>query len=139
MKHSNKPFDKSLHDDNDQIAKNAVKRYFERVSALHILEGDKYGVDLVLHDQIKVVATIEVERRQWKTECPFDTIRVPKRKDKFFNSNCYLFAVSQDCTIALWCSGNQIIRSEVVNVNNRMMVNEPFFNVPIKLWNRVVL
>ena len=139
MKHNNKSFNQRLHDENDKPAKDAVKRFLKQSSRFDVLEGDQYGVDLLLHDQVKVIATIEVERRQWQKECPFDTIRVPERKGKFFGANCFLFSVSQDCTIALWCRGSQIRKCEIVSVNNRLMGNEPFFNVPKQYWTRVVL
>lgn len=139
MRHNNKRFDQQLHNQNDKLAKDAVKRFLIKSSRFDVLEGDKYGVDLLLHDQVKVIATIEVERRQWQKECPFDTIRVPERKAKFFGDNCFLFSVSQDCTVALWCKGSQILKCEVVLVSNRLMKDEPFFNVPKKYWTRVVL
>jgi len=142
MKHNNKAFDQQLHDENDKLAKDVVKQFLELISDYEIVEGDKYGVDLIVLNDDQLMATIEVERRQWKTECTYSTIHVPERKQKFFTATdveCFLFSVSQDCTVAMHCRGSEIIKHEVVSIENKFMSAEPFFDVPKRCWGRLAM
>ena len=137
-----KPFDQALHDENDQVAKQAVRDLIKFKWNLDCQEGDKYAVDLVVMKDGEILGYAEVERRHnWVGEFSFPTVHVPYRKQKFFSLNkpTLLFAVSKDLSLAMYCGGEEILSSPVEFINNRYAENEPFFDVPIKLWKTVEL
>ena len=106
------------------------------------IEGDKYGVDLIVRSGDEVVGYAEVERRHnWVGKFTFQTVHVPFRKKKFFEmaKETALFAVSKDMSQAMWARGEDILSSPVVKLDNRYMKDEPFFDVPVGLWKTVDL
>lgn len=137
-----KPFDRQLFEENDKIAKDAVRRYLE-TRGVRVEEGDRYDIDLYAFKGWDLVAAIEVERRPgWTDKFPFSTVHVPHRKAKFLEITkvpSYLFSVRADCKAALWCKGKVIMESPVVEMSNRYLSNEKFFDVPIEQWNYVNL
>lgn len=137
-----KPFDQTLHDENDKIAKDAVRDFIKYQWSLSAIEGDKYGVDLIVRSGDEVVGYAEVERRHnWVGKFTFQTVHVPFRKKKFFEmaKETALFAVSQDLSQAMWARGEDILSSPIVKLDNRYMKDEPFFDVPVGLWKTVDL
>lgn len=137
-----KPFDQALFDENDKVAKEAIRDFIKYQWGLDAIDGDKYGVDLVVRDGDKVIGYAEVERRHnWVGQFTFDTVHVPFRKLKFFEKGkeTALFAVSKDLSQAMWAKGEDIVASPIVRVNNRFMSDEPFFDVPAEKWKKVEL
>lgn len=136
-----KPFDQDLYDENDKIAKEAVRDLIKYKWGFESQEGEKYGVDLVISGGSGVWYA-EVERRHnWLGVFPYKTVHVPYRKKKFFDKfeETALFAVSKDLSQAMWARGKDILASPVVNIDNRYMKNEPFFDVQVGLWKTVQL
>jgi hypothetical protein len=88
MNTKSKPFDKSLHDQNDLPAREVVKEWYGRIGIRLIDNPDKYGVDLITEDDSLCV---EVERRMvWNTEeFPFADVNFLQRKVKFFDTKKY--------------------------------------------------
>lgn len=137
-----KPFDQALYDENDRVAKDAVRDFIKYQWSLDAIEGDKYGVDLIVRSGKDVVGYAEVERRHnWVGKFTFGTVHVPFRKKKFFEmaKETALFAVSQDLSQAMWARGEDILSSPIVKLDNRYMKDEPFFDVPVSLWKTVDL
>jgi fibronectin type 3 domain-containing protein len=71
-----KPFDQVLHDENDAIAKEAVRSFLEAVWGYPVTEGGQYDVDLLIYEEETICGYVEVERRHnWdKQHFPFDTL-----------------------------------------------------------------
>ncbi len=135
-----KPFSRSLHDENDGPAKDAVWRFLFREWELDVQEGTTYGVDLVCYRDGELAGCVEVERRHNDLE-KFNTIHVPYRKKKFFESpnKTLLFAVTQNLTDAYWALGSTILQSPVEEKVNKYMKSEKFFVVPKRDWRKVRL
>jgi fibronectin type 3 domain-containing protein len=74
-----KPFDQVLHDENDAIAKEAVRSFLEAVWGYPVTEGGQYDVDLLIYEEDTICGYVEVERRHnWdKQHFPFDTLQHP--------------------------------------------------------------
>ena len=86
-----KPFDATLHEENDLPARAVVKQFYARLGYALEDNPDKYGVDLVMGDY-KI--SVEVERRPvWESgEFPFVMVNFLQRKTKFFVGTPYLLA-----------------------------------------------
>lgn len=85
-----KPFEQSLHDENDLPAREVVKKFYaDRFGATLLDNPDKYGVDLVTGDYKMCV---EVERRPvWESgDFPFVMVNFLQRKTKFFVNSPYV-------------------------------------------------
>lgn len=137
-----KPFDQALFDENDKIAKDAVRDFIKYQWGLEAIEGEKYGVDLIVRAGESIIGYAEVERRHnWVGKFTFPTVHVPFRKKKFFEmaKETALFAVSQDMSQAMWARGEDILAAPVVKVDNKYLADEPFFDVPIGRWKTVEL
>jgi hypothetical protein len=137
-----KPFSRSLHDENDGPAQDAVWRFLFSTWGLDVEEGDTYGVDLVCYRGKEKTGYVEVERRHnWKERFPFDTLHIPYRKKKFFDLDkpTVLFAVKADLTEAFWVDNNTILQCPVERKDNKYMKGEYFFCVPIESCAKVIL
>ena len=147
MKPSNgylrKPFDRQLHEENDGPAKDAVMAYIRKNWGMNVVEGGQYDVDLIIIDKGREVGYGEVEcRHNWVRDFPYQTVNVPYRKLKFFTFDLptILFSVRSDLKQALWCRGDVIIDSPVVeNKNKYVAAGEAFFSVPLRKWRLVDL
>lgn len=87
-----KPFEQSLHDENDLPAREVVKKFYDRWFWATLVDNpDKYGVDLVTSDYS---LSVEVERRPvWESgEFPFEMVNFLQRKTKFFVNSPYVLA-----------------------------------------------
>jgi hypothetical protein len=131
-----KAFDQVLHDENDAIAKEAVRSFLEAVWGYPVTEGGQYDVDLLIYEEDTICGYVEVERRHnWdKQHFPFDTLNIPERKRKFFTLDqpSLLFAVSKDCKWAVFVPGEIVLQCPVKMLDNKFCFQEPFFVVPIE-------
>lgn len=86
-----KPFDATLHEENDLPARAVVKQFYARLGFVLEDNPDRYGVDLVTGDY-KI--SVEVERRPvWESgDFPFVMVNFLQRKTKFFVDTPYLLA-----------------------------------------------
>jgi hypothetical protein len=136
-----KPFEQELHDLYDAPAKEAVKSFLERTCDVGVTpNGDQYGVDLIIIRNGEVIGYAEVEVRQWTPHCPFATIHIPQRKEKYFNDRTLFFALTKDMRTAYWIETNKITKHPLVEVRNYKVENgEMFFDVPIKEFQQVSL
>lgn len=85
-------FDKSSYDRSDAVSKESTIKVIEKlIKAKYINEvvvkenPDKYGIDLLVYDEDKVIGYIECEQSyKWGDEdYPYKTIRLPERKEKY--------------------------------------------------------
>ena len=137
-----KPFDQQLHDENDPISREKVQEFIGRAWGMATEQGSQYDVDLYVMDGTGMYrGGVEIERRHnWVDEFPYSTVHVPFRKAKFFGFfPTILFVLRQDMKQGLWAHGKVIIDSPIVQVSNKYLDDEPFFNVPISRWARVNL
>lgn len=126
-----KLFEQELHDLYDAPAKEAVAAFIEKKCGVTVQPNpDKYGVDLLVTKDDKVVGTIEVEVRQWHP-CPYPTIHVPERKRKFFSENSLFFALTKTMTHAYWIQMKDIDQYPVKEISNyKVREGELFFDIP---------
>ena len=135
-----KAFEQDLHDKYDAPAKSAVADYLTRLGYEVLPNPDRYGVDLLVLNNHKVIGVVEVEVRQWSPTCPFSTIHVPERKTKFFNGNSLFFALTHDMQHAYWIEAKEILKHPMKEVRNvKVTSGELFFDVPTSEFNFVAL
>lgn len=86
-----KPFEQSLHDENDLPAREVVKQFYARLGFVLEDNPDRYGVDLVTGDY---KLSVEVERRPvWESgDFPFVMVNFLQRKTKFFVNTPYVLS-----------------------------------------------
>lgn len=127
-----KPFEQDLHDKYDAPAKEAIARFLEHKCDVTVESNpDQFGIDLLILRGGKLVGCAEVEVRQWSPTCPFATIHVPERKDKFFNKNTLFFALTKDMQSAYWIEADKIKDYPLKEVSNYKVVSgEMFYDVP---------
>lgn len=137
-----KRFSQDLHDQYDEPARKAASEWMMRVHNLRAEpHPDKYWVDLVVYKNNKLSGYAEVEVRGW-SPCPYETIHVPHRKDKFFDSELptVFFALTKDLQNAYWIDAKYVVEHPVIEVKNKEVPHgEMFFDVPKKLFAYVSL
>ena len=130
-----KTFSKALFDENDSIAKEAVRGFLEDSWGHPVTEGSQFEVDLIIWENDNICGYVEVERRHnWEDTFPFPTLHIPERKRKFFTLDqpSLLFAVRKDCKAAIFVPGEIVLRCPVKMLDNKFCFQEPFFIVPIE-------
>ena len=135
-----KLFEQELHDLYDAPAKEAVAAFIEKQCGVTVQPNpDKYGVDLLVLKDDKLIGTIEVEVRQWHP-CPYPTIHVPERKRKFFSENSLFFALTKTMTHAYWIQMKDIDQYPVKEISNyKVREGELFFDIPTDKFRYVDL
>jgi len=137
-----KPFNQAVHDICDPPAREAVKKYIKDTWDLNAWHNpDKYAVDLIIERNKEAIGYAEIEMRDWD-HCPFNTIHIPKRKDKLFENNkrTIYFVVSKSIKKA-WYVDSQLIKNSSVREipNKEVSQGEYFYDVPIKLFTQINL
>jgi hypothetical protein len=127
-----KPFEQDLHDEYDLPAKVAVAKFVAGKCEVEVNPNeDQYGVDLIVMRGDKQLGSIEVEVRQWSPTCPYSTIHIPERKQKFFGDNTLFFALTKDMKHAYWIQTKDIKQYPLREVRNvKVASGEFFFDVP---------
>lgn len=127
-----KPFEQDLHDKYDKPAKDAVARFItENVGLRAEPNPDQYGVDLLLFRGDNRIGGVEVEVRQWSPRCPYSTIHIPHRKQKFFDGRVLFFALTKDMKSAYWITTYGIEQYPLKEVRNvKVASGEMFYDVP---------
>ena len=136
-----KPFEQELHDKYDMPAKLAVRNYMERNCDVQVYPNkDKYGVDLILGKNGKVLGYAEVEVRQWNPNCPYPTIHVPERKTKVFGVRVLFFALTKDMQHAYWIQTDEIKKYPIKEISNyKIPRGEMFYDVPTSEFGFIYL
>lgn len=141
-----KPFNKEMFDKCDPPAREAVTKWIKVFWGLEATDNpDKYGVDLVLYKNGRLVAYVEVEQRDWGVGapyCPYPTIHVAHRKKKLFANKLptLLFVCTTPLVNAYWVKTEIVETSPLIEVKNRAVKeDEWFYDVDIGHFNFVDL
>ena len=141
----NKPFDKTLFEQNDAIGREIVIRFFSDTMNIQAESNpDPYSVDLCLFREGKKIGYAEVEvRHSWKTdEFPFDTLNVPARKKKLLENELptYFFSINSGKTRMFIATDDVVLQSPLrENKNKYVANNEYFYKVDTKKCKMVVI
>ena len=137
-----KPFSQSLHDLCDPPARDAIIKYVKNTWDLKAsYNPNQYGVDLIIERGNDVVGFAEIEMRDWD-RCPFNTIHIPKRKDKLLYNNMptIYFVVSRDVKRSWYINSQLIKNSSVSEIPNRAVSQwEYFYDIPTYLFTEIEL
>jgi hypothetical protein len=135
----NKPFSEDLFRDNDGKGKKAVSLYLINLG-YDVIEGDKYGVDLICLRNEEMVGYAEVEvRHNWVNHFSYSSLHIPYRKKKFFQLELptILFATNKTASMAFMVHDYDILISPIKNIPNKYLDHELFFDVPLKYCKKV--
>lgn len=127
-----KPFEQELHDRFDEPAKQKVATFIERrCEGITVYPNpDKYGIDLLVCKGDSCIGTAEVEVRQW-SPCPYPTIHIPQRKEKYFGEKVLFFALTKDMKYAYWLETKYVKQYPLKEISNyKVPRGEMFFDVP---------
>lgn len=140
-----KRFDKKLHAENDQKARNAATKFFEGLDYIVSPNANRYDVDLDLFKGNKKTGIIEGKvghieceiKKVWKTkDFPYSDIQVPYRKLKYITNNplpVYFFMMNEPGNRALIIEGATLAKCPTKEVKNIYCPEgEMFFIVPIE-------
>ena len=131
-----KPFDKDLFEKYDKLGRDVVKRHFEKLNMQAQDNPDRYGVDLLVYRDEKIVSCAEVEvRLSWNSdEFPFDSLNVPSRKKKLLTNQVptLFFSINKPLTRMFWCPSTVVLNSPLEEVKNKYVdKDEYFYKVPL--------
>lgn len=131
-----------MHDKCDPPGRNAIIKYVKREWGLDAENNpNKYAVDLIIKKDNEVIGYAEIETRRWNY-LPFNTIHIPKRKDKLFNDilPTYYFVVSRFMVRAWYCNTKDILNSPVFEIpNTSLSQDEYFYDVDLKHFTEITL
>ena len=141
MEENRKKYDQQLSDENDQRSRDIVKKFMQTQWNVVAHDFLTYEIDLIVKRNQTWVAFVEVEVRFWANElCPFQTIHIAKRKEKFFQQKLpvVFFAVTKSLSYGYWCKADAVLSSPVVEIKNKYVANnEYFYDVPISKFTLV--
>ena len=126
-----KAFDQELFEENDPKARKAVMGMLAGVGIETYENPNKYGVDLV-------VGRYEIERRECWTgdKFPFQTVHIPRRKRKFFNTPIIYCIVNKEYTHMMYIDSGKIMMCPVREVKNKYVAEgEFFYDVDLELFS----
>ena len=127
-----KPFDKDLFEKYDEAARAATTPFISGQGWQVQDHPDVYAHDLLAtKDGITLFVECEV-KALWKSgEFPFPSVQLPARKRKFFHPNAIFFIWRKDLGDAVYFWARDIDDLETVQVPNKYMQDEYFFQVPL--------
>jgi hypothetical protein len=140
----NKPFDAALYEENDS-AKLIVRDFFNYLGFNCEVNEDKYGVDLILTDQDKLMKKlflgVEVEvKKSWRgKQFPYKTLHISMRKHKFVQKKTLFAMVNIDRTHMMLISLKELIKAKSVMKPNKYMQQEWFYEIDTKKCQLVSL
>jgi len=129
-----KPFDKKLYDAFDLPAKNTVKEYLsKKFKEVREYTEDEYGPDLIVDNRF--FAEVEVKQNWDKYDFPFETLNIPKRKEKYLKYGKILyFVLSKDMKRSIIVDGINLKKEYLREVPNKYVPEgEYFYQVPVSL------
>lgn len=135
LKNNPKPFSKSLHDANDEIAKEKGISFLQNLSNKTVIENpDRYGIDLLmLGCKGSVIGSADVEiKHTWRGErFSFKTIHLPYRKKKFVKENSFFLIFNKDLSYVAILTDKDILNSDVKKLKNKYSKSgeELFFDI----------
>ena len=139
----NKEFSYKLHKANDSLAKQTIINSWTGKFRSIFENPDKYGPDIIAEDNKGLKFFIEVEiKHNWNLDkFPFDSLHIPKRKQKFLKYGKIIFIVlSKNLKQGLIVKGTDLKDNLLQEVENKYISGgEEFYRVPIDLCKRVLL
>jgi len=134
-----KPFNRTLYNNNDKIARKIGKAIAKVMGYKAIDNEDKYGIDLLLSyintpEFSLGVMGMECEIKQhWQDgKFPFDTIQIPERKSKWAVVGNFFMVANGPLTQGLILGGSVVGRSPLKEVPNKYVPKgEKFFQVSV--------
>jgi len=135
-----KRFSKSLFDDNDEVARNAVDKLKHHFQVDEFRDSEtRYTVDREGWKENKHLLNVEVEvKHNWKRGMqtfPYDTIHLPQRKEKYLELDrpTHFVIFSSDMEGAIVFSDDTVKQfAELKEVPNKFVPKgELFFNIPV--------
>jgi hypothetical protein len=139
MSMERKAFDRELYRANDNKARQATKRYFERKGYTVYDHPDQYAQDLVVEDE-GATFCVECEvKNVWSGErFPYQSVQLPERKSKFFNTATMFFIWNKELTHAMTFWSQDVQQLEPVEVPNKyVQKGEYFYQIPMDMVEKV--
>lgn len=132
-----KKFDKNLHDQWDELGRNAVIEFFRQRGHICKSNTDKYGVDLILYRNEEPIGYAEVEvKPNWDNhKWPFKTVNVPSRKRKLLENDLptWFFCVNNKGDYVMAVDAETVLNSPLLeNPNKYIASGEYFYKVPVE-------
>ena len=134
----NKPFDKLLHHEYDDKARKATIACMEEQGYIVTENPDPYAQDLIAEpsflSKLDQPFFVECEiKAVWETSSfPYSDVKLPARKEKFFDKQTLFFIWSQDLSQAACFWSQDIKHLPTHEVSNKMMAKgERFFKIPL--------
>lgn len=140
-----KKFDEALHSKYDIMGRDIVKKFITHNFSLDVIDHpDKCDVDLILLENEKRVAYVEVEvRPAWKTHAfLFEDLNVPARKKKLLQKELpvYFISINKNGTALFIGNGSDIVKCKREEVHNKYVSSgEYFYKVPLNILKLVDL
>ena len=134
-----KPFDPQLYAENDERGRTAVKNWLVN-RGCRVEDFFQYDVDLIVKKGNRWICFVEVEVRSWD-ECRYSTIHIAKRKEKLLDNAMptFMFVCGGSLRVGYFCPSRAVLTSPVVNVPNKHMAQELFYDVPISRFTKIDL
>jgi len=130
-----KKFDYELFKQNDKLARDVGKAYWESKGRTVIDNPDRYGPDLLIDGEY--YCEVEI-KRAWKgKEFKYRTCQIPHRKAKYLDKDKYdkpthFFIINNEQEYAFYIKGEDVAASPVVEVPNKFVPKgEFFFQIPL--------
>ena len=132
-----KRFDRSLYKKYDELAKDATRLYHDTIGNPVQDHPDRYKQDLICDTHL-----VECEvKLVWEgDDFPYDTVQLPERKKKFFNTSTQFFIWNSTLTRAATFWSDDIKDLEPVEVPNKYVYKgEYFYQIPLDMVTFVSL
>jgi len=127
-----KPFEKTLFNQYDAIAKETITKYLSK--KYDVTENpDPYGPDLYVKNTC--FAETEIKEIWTGFDFPFATVNIPARKEKYLKAGRVLFFVlSKNLKRAIVFEGKDLKKEYLKEVPNKFISQgELFFQIPVTL------
>ena len=134
-----KQFDEALHGKYDKPARVATKEYMQHKGYKIWDNPDIYGQDLIAKGiKGKFYVECEVKTLWDKDEFPFDSVQLPERKSKFFDTPTLFFIWNKPLTSALLFKSDDIKDLTPIEVSNKYKASgELFYQIPLDMTGLV--
>lgn len=141
MKHKHATFSPEAFNRADALAREATTNYLSGLGYTVTPHPDMYAQDLVAEKDGKQFLVECEQKTLWKGQrFPFQSVQLPERKRKFFNTRTLFFIWNNEWDSAMVFWSTQIQHLEPVEVPNRRIARgEYFFQIPLSLTKQVKL
>ena len=132
-----KRFDRNLYKLYDELAKDATRLYNQKIGNPLTDNPNRYKQDLMCSDYM---VECEVKLVWGKEDFPYDTVQLPQRKEKFFDTLTQFYIWNKSLTRAATFWSEDVKQLTPVEVPNKYVYKgEYFFQIPLDLVTFVQL